>query len=377
VAEQIEVKERVRADLLRLLFQQVPLSSLISVLVAAILCALLWDLTPRFLLQAWLAIIAVLAVVRVAMTMAFRRRAGDLDIRAWERRFVVSLIFTGAVWGFGAVLMLPKESLAHQILVFAFLMGMVGGAIGSYSAHVGAVTTTSVLMILPATIAFALQDNMLTRATAFAAVIYVSAAFRAARSLSASLRDSYRLTHELEAARADADRLARTDELTEMRNRRAFYEHGELAVSQSLRYGDPLALLLFDLDHFKRINDTWGHATGDEVLRATALIVQRTIRASDIAGRVGGEEFAILLLRASETQALAMAERLRVAMEKAPLYHDAGIVHFTASFGVALLGGELNTLDRLLAQADKALYAAKQEGRNRVAYPKPGTDHTS
>ena len=366
------VSEQVRGDLLALLFRQVPLSSVISILVASILCAILWDLTSPDWLGAWWVLIVGLAVLRVGLTYLFRRRAsGDDDLKRWEAVFVVTLVLTGAAWGIGGWLIMPKQSLAHQILIYAFLMGMVGGAIASYSTHLFAVTATSAFIILPATIAFAIQDSALTRAMAFASTIYVIAAFRAAKTLSATLKKSYQLTHELERARASAEEQARTDELTGMRNRRAFYEVGDLAVAQAIRYRDPLALILLDIDHFKKINDTWGHATGDEVLRLVALIVQRTIRTSDVAGRVGGEEFAILLPRANAADAVAMAERLRVAMEKAPLYHDQGEIHFTSSFGVALAGGEANTLEKLLADADRALYEAKESGRNRVVSRAP------
>jgi diguanylate cyclase (GGDEF)-like protein len=370
VAEPVAVEERARADLLRLLYQQVPLSSLISALVATMLCAILWDLTPRDLLKAWWLAIVALALFRVGLTYAFRRRPDDAALRAWEQRFVVTLVLTGAAWGVGGWLAMPKESLAHQILIYAFLMGMVGGAIASYSAHFVATSATSVLIMLPATLAFAIQESALTRMMAIASVIYLLAAFRAARAISTSLKRSYQLTHELEAARADAERQARTDELTEMRNRRAFYELGELAIAQAARYRDPLAVIMLDIDRFKDINDTWGHAAGDEILRLVALIVQRTVRTSDIAGRVGGEEFAILLPRATPADAVAMAERLRAAMEKAPLWHDQGEIHFTASFGVAS-AGEGETLDHLLAEADKALYDAKEGGRNRVACRAP------
>jgi diguanylate cyclase (GGDEF)-like protein len=265
---------------------------------------------------------------------------------------------------------MPKDSLAYQAVVYFFLMGMAGGAVANYSGHPRTATATVILVMLPATVWLALEDNVLTRAMAIGAVIYVVAAFRAATTLSASLRRSIRLTHELAIARADAERLARTDELTGMRNRRAFYELGELAMAQAKRYDDPIAVISLDIDHFKKVNDTWGHATGDETLRLVALIIQRTIRTSDIAGRVGGEEFAIVLPRATPEQALAMAERLRAAMEKAPLYHDRGEIHFTSSFGVAVRDAENDTLDRLLAEADKALYEAKEGGRNRVVCAK-------
>ena len=360
------VDERVRTELVTLLFAQVPLSSVISALVASILCALLWNVTRHDLLGAWWLVIVARSLARVAMALAFKRRPADDDIRSWERRFIMTLVMTGIAWGVGGWLMMPKDSLAYQAVVYFFLMGMAGGAVANYSADVRSVTATVVLIMLPSTLAFAVEESPVTRAMAFGAVIYVVSAFRAAATLSASFKRSHELTYELEIARELAERQARTDELTEMRNRRAFYELGELAISQAIRYDDPLALISLDIDRFKEVNDTWGHATGDETLRLVALIIQRTIRTSDIAGRIGGEEFAILLPRASAEQAVAMAERLRVAMEKAPLYHDAGVIHFTASFGVAIRNAEANTLDRLLAEADKALYEAKEGGRNRV-----------
>jgi diguanylate cyclase (GGDEF)-like protein len=362
----VTIQDRVRADLVGLLYQQVALSSLISALIATLLCAILWTVTRHDLLQAWWLTVVALSVLRAAMAAAYRRRPSEADARTWERRFIVTLAMTGAVWGVGGWLIMPPGSLVYQTVVYFFLMGMVGGAVANYSAHVVGVMTTTILIFLPSTLAFAIEDNPLTRAMALGSVVYVVGAFRATTMLSASFRHSYVLAHELDLARETAEHQARTDELTQMRNRRAFHELGEIAVAQARRYNDPLALISLDIDHFKKVNDTWGHATGDETLRLVALIIGRTIRTSDIAARIGGEEFAILLPRASPEQAVAMAERLRAAMEKAPLYHDNGELHFTASFGVAVRTAEIDTLDRLLAEADKALYEAKEGGRNRV-----------
>jgi diguanylate cyclase (GGDEF)-like protein len=224
----------------------------------------------------------------------------------------------------------------------------------------------TVVVFLPSTFAFAIEDHPLSRAMAFGSFVYIVGAYRAARALSASFRRSHQLTYELEVARAAAEEQARTDELTKMRNRRAFYELGEVAVAQARRYNDPLALISLDIDHFKKINDTWGHAQGDETLREVAKVIGRMVRTSDIAARIGGEEFAILLPRASPEQAAAMAERLRAAMEEASLPQEKGELRFTASFGVAVRTAQADTLDRLLAEADRALYEAKEAGRNRV-----------
>jgi diguanylate cyclase (GGDEF)-like protein len=361
----LNVKERVRADLVALLFQQVPQSALINAAVASILCTILWDVTPRAALVGWWVVVVSMSLLRTAVAFAFRRRKNDDDIRAWQHRFTATLVATGAVWGIGGWIVMPDD-LEYELLVYGFLMAMVGGSIASYSAHMPSVIATSILVMLPATLDFAIEKSGLTRAMAIACVIYLAAAFRAAHALSKSLRRSYELTHELEIARVNAEREARTDELTRMRNRRAFHELGELAMAQAMRYGDPIALITLDIDRFKRVNDTYGHAVGDEVLRAVAGVILRTVRTSDIAARIGGEEFAVLLPRAAAGDAVAMAERLRAAMERTPVPHPRGDLRFTASFGVALPGPQADTLERLLAEADKALYAAKEGGRNRV-----------
>lgn len=349
-----------------LLYRQVPQSAGISVLVASVLCVLMWHVVEEERLVAWWIAIAALSVARVALVHAFRRRPAGSAAMVWERWFVATLVMTGIAWGVGGWFLTPRDSIAHQAVVFFFLMGMAGGAVANYSAHVGAVTTTIVVLMLPATLEFAAQDNQLTRTMALGALIYVVAAFRAARIFSSALRRSIQLTHELHVAREAAELQARTDALTGMRNRRAFHEQGELLMAQARRYDDPLALISLDVDHFKGVNDTWGHAAGDATLRCVAEIVHHTIRTSDVAGRVGGEEFAILLPRASAEQAAAMAERLRASMEATPVRADGRELRFTASFGVAVRGQGTETLEQLLALADKALYEAKQGGRNRV-----------
>lgn len=177
---------------------------------------------------------------------------------AWERRFVVSLIVTGVVWGLGGLVIMPADSL-HQAIVYFFLMGMAGGAVATYSAHASCTYITISSLLLPSTAWFVFQDDVVLRAMAAAGLVYVGAAYRATRTLSFFLHRTFQLSHELQIANEKAEHLARTDSLTGMRNRRAFYEQGERALDQARRYGRPLSLIMLDIDHFKAINDTWGH----------------------------------------------------------------------------------------------------------------------
>jgi len=170
--------------------------------------------------------------------------------------------------------------------------------------------------------------------------------------------------HRLEA---DLVRLATLDELTRLPNRRHFLEQARREVERSRRYGSSLSLLMVDADRFKDINDTHGHAGGDAVLRALAETGRRLLRETDVMGRLGGEEFALLLPETDPSQARVVAERLCGAVRAlaVPL-PGGGTAGLTVSVGVAALGPGVENLDELMRRADSALYAAKQRGRDRV-----------
>jgi diguanylate cyclase (GGDEF)-like protein len=169
--------------------------------------------------------------------------------------------------------------------------------------------------------------------------------------------------------RQEAETLAITDSLTGIANRRHFLEKGELFLKLSQRYGRPISLLMFDIDHFKQVNDRYGHAAGDAVLRHIVRVAADNLRSSDILGRIGGEEFAVILPETTPPNALAVAELLcrRIASTPA-LLEEAGELVVTVSFGVVGLEGPTPGADfgRLLQVADEGLYRAKREGRNRV-----------
>jgi diguanylate cyclase (GGDEF)-like protein len=156
---------------------------------------------------------------------------------------------------------------------------------------------------------------------------------------------------------------AHTDELTGANNRRYFMQLGREEISRSLRYDRPLSLLLLDLDHFKAINDKFGHDTGDEVLRSFSWLCRRTLREPDILGRLGGEEFAVLIPEESINGALKTAERLRAAVEEE---FATTPYHLTVSIGVTEMQHSDSTISDLLKRADAMMYEAKHQGRNRV-----------
>ncbi len=160
--------------------------------------------------------------------------------------------------------------------------------------------------------------------------------------------------------------IADTDDLTGISNRRHFLEIARHELKRAKRFHRSLSVVMLDVDHFKAVNDTRGHAVGDDVLRTLAHTCLKALRDMDVIGRYGGEEFAILLLETDEKQAFKVTERLRKAVQKMAIDTDAGPVRITVSQGIATATGAESDIPELLARADTALYAAKNNGRNRV-----------
>lgn len=156
--------------------------------------------------------------------------------------------------------------------------------------------------------------------------------------------------------------MAQTDALTGIANRRSALSFLETEMRHALEDGTPLSVAILDIDHFKSINDRFGHATGDAVIRKTAVLCSGAVRSSDLAGRIGGEEFVLVLPGADSATAQNVGERVRVSIETADWGAD-GPDTVTASIGVATLKGTEGA-EQLLAEADGALYRAKREGRN-------------
>lgn len=182
----------------------------------------------------------------------------------------------------------------------------------------------------------------------------------------------YDVTHEavskrrFESANAQLQQMSRTDGLTGLFNRRYWEEQCEFEYKRSMRTGQDTSLVILDIDHFKKINDNYGHPAGDQVIKTMAKIITTAVRETDIAGRYGGEEFTVILPDTDAKSAKLVAERIRKLTERLPVEYEGQAINFTVSVGIAMLdpsyGSHLIWLDR----ADKGLYEAKETGRNRT-----------
>ena len=183
-------------------------------------------------------------------------------------------------------------------------------------------------------------------------------------------------TLELAWSFAEVDRRARTDPLTGLWNRLHFGEQLQRALVEADTSGEPVSLVLVDIDHFKRVNDSFGHEAGDTVLKHVAKVVQEGVRGGDICVRYGGEEIAMLLGHTTSAEAEEIAERLRARLASAPIRHAGAEITVTASFGVASYPETVKARAQLFPSADKALYIAKHDGRNRVRVKPVGNIRT-
>jgi diguanylate cyclase (GGDEF)-like protein len=182
-----------------------------------------------------------------------------------------------------------------------------------------------------------------------------------------NITDRLEAENELRQVKQEMERLAHTDSLTGLANRRFFMQRLHEEIDRATRYRHPLSVLLLDLDLFKQVNDTHGHDAGDRVLAAVAHTISRVKRTSDVAARVGGEEFALLLPATDLEGAGQLAERLRRDIAATHVEYASGErVSVTTSIGFAAIHERENDLDDLLVRADRALYRAKHEGRDRV-----------
>jgi len=169
---------------------------------------------------------------------------------------------------------------------------------------------------------------------------------------------------KLEDANQKLNNLSKTDHLTQLNNRGAWEGYLQNEFNRSRRSKHKCSVVMFDIDHFKNVNDTYGHQAGDEVIRRTSALLKDTLRETDIAGRYGGEEFGVILVDTSAKDALSFTERLRKRIEAEVVEYETFKIKYTVSLGISELTDDCETYQTWLEQSDKALYVCKESGRN-------------
>jgi diguanylate cyclase (GGDEF)-like protein len=280
----------------------------------------------------------------------------------------VELVLKWDMWG-------PYPGLPAQVFIillfylflpYALVLNLAGGVAGS------AVFLWAVAAHTPATEAYVLTVALFLILGNLFGAYFLAAFSRAERIEHRALQEEKYLNHQLQneiAERLKAEarllEMAITDDLTGLANRRHFMDQARREMLRAHRFGHPLSLLMIDVDHFKSVNDRFGHAAGDQALVHLAGLLKNNMRDIDLCARIGGEEFVALLPQTALAEAGEAAERIRAQVASTPVAVDAASILLTVSIGMAAANPGIEEVDDLIRKADRALYMAKRLGRNR------------
>lgn len=361
-----DLKLLVHSEKLHLLYEQSYPAIYTSMLTAIILSAILWPAKEHNILLVWLSIMFIASIARLYLFRQYHKvDPKGLEILSWEKPYFITLTLTTLTWGLGSLAIMPFDSPLHQVIILTFLVGLSGAATSLYSSHTHITITTILILLLPVIIYFLINGNYTSIGLAIAAVGFLVSSVRATRFLGKTLDQNFTLKHQLEVSKTKAEEDARIDHLTNLYNSRAFHEAGENLANISQRNNDNFSLIIMDIDHFKNVNDTFGHPAGDHILKKVAEMLQQIFRRSDICARIGGEEFAILLPSTKLDQSYELAEKIRKKIQETSFIFNDQSISITASFGVS---SGIDDIDTLFVQADKLLYQSKDAGRNMTSY---------
>ena len=356
----------IELEKLRLTFANLPVALTLSFFVSFFLVAVLRHVQSTAYLVAWFLVSALIGLVRHLQSRRFKfLHEHEIDVRHWRLRVDIGTALSGVWWGCGALVLFPAD-LPHQVYVAFILAGVGAAAMTSYAA----MRRTYFLFVLPsilslmARIAWERTEEHISMAilVGMFLIVVVRSAINTENMITTVLE--LRSTN-LELTRA-LHHEATHDALVDLVNYREFHTRLQHVAAMSAREKQPYALLFVDLDYFKQINDTAGHAAGDEALRLVGALLKDQLRSTDTAGRVGGDEFAVLLSGCPRERAEQIANNILSAVQKLEVRWEGKTFHVGASIGVAYTdAGEYDTA-AVLRAADSACYTAKRSGRNRI-----------
>ena len=360
--------------------RQLPTVFVANPLLAAFIAVIYWDMVFRTLLVLLVAAEFVLWTPAILSWRRLRNKARPARVSAGnERRAMIFSASAGSLWALAAFVLYPAGGPEERAALVMLLAGLCAGSVSFFSSSPKASMAfylPFMLMLLAQALTFMESSPVLPAAIA----VFIACALWFTRTSWNQfvenvriLVDRDRLLQEakdsgtqLELMLSRMSDLAMVDELTGLKNRRSFFDDIDSVIAGSRRRGKPVAIALLDLDHFKDVNDTHGHAVGDDTLREVARRIEDTLRQEQVVGRLGGEEFVVLLPDTNPQQALVAIERVRKAVGETPIpVTGDGEVWITLSGGIApLLDGMV--VQVAIQHADKAMYRAKALGRNRV-----------
>ena len=357
--------QHIRIEKIKLLYQHSAIPIVLSAVASLFLVAALWHSANRQHLLIWLTATLTLTFARAILLRKFKHSKPQNEaVLNWEMPYSISLMTAFLLWSLGLIWIMPRDNLSAVFILNTFSIGLAGAAISWYSPLRYLQMATISLALIPMIIVLLTLGHQETFWVGIAACCMYVSCMVTSVMLQKTFNGNLELAYDLEVAKKHAESLASTDSLTGLNTRRAFFAKAESLFAYCKRNNQPISALMLDVDHFKKINDSYGHAAGDIALRNLAQLLKSNLRESDLSCRFGGEEFAVLLPNTNAEEAAEMANLIKKMMATTIIaLADENALSLTASFGIAENG---DSVEDLLNHADKAMYAAKNYGRNHV-----------
>ena len=327
------------------------------------------EFIPISHLLIWLLAQIILALYRFYNTKMFDKyllQNNQEKINKEEIYFIILNIFQSIMWAAASLLVMFYAPQPFEFVMFVVAIGVITAATLSMSAFYKAYLIFIFSLIIPQIMIMLYYGDEQHIALVIFIMIYIPAIILLSKAMLNSRISSIQAHEELEKSTEKFRQLSIIDKLTNIYNRRYFFEMAQNLILMGSREKKNTSILMLDVDHFKHINDNYGHQAGDLVLTELAKTIKNTMRSSDLFARVGGEEFAILLNNTSFIQAKVIAEKIRYTIQNKEFIYNSVVIKTTISIGISEVNKENFLLESVYKNADMQLFKAKEGGRNRV-----------
>jgi diguanylate cyclase (GGDEF)-like protein len=291
---------------------------------------------------------------------------GAAGFTLWRNAFIAGAFTSGCAWGALSLFLFPADSILHQAYLTFILGGICAGAVSSYAPQPGAFPAFCVSVLTPYATAIWMTDVPESNLLAALVLAFMIIMLRAAQHARTNVQDVLDLQVRNSNLTRALHHRATHDSLVDLVNHGEFNRRLKRIAASDRREGGEYSMIFIDLDLFKEVNDTGGHAAGDEVLKSVAQVLKRSSRGGDTAARVGGDEFALLLEGCPGKRAKQIGEHIRREIAELRVLHEGEYYGVEASVGIAYGRAGVHSAESMLKAADAACYAAKERGRNQV-----------
>jgi len=327
------------------------------------------DYIPLLYLFTWALFQTIFIIFRIRNMNLLEKfiQAGDTEkIRQHSKYFFIALMISSFLWNISVIAGVVYAPYPYELLTLLMMVGIITGGVLSIASLYYMYIVYFFLMMIPHLLILLLYADGIHFAAAAFIIVYMPMILLLTKSIYNDQLENILMNESLQNSVNELHTLSITDSLTNIYNRRYFFDVAQNNITLSKRNKTPLTLLMIDIDYFKNVNDTYGHQAGDIVLISLTKKLKNSIRESDILARVGGEEFAILLYNTSHSDAKNIAEKLRQNVEDMHITYEDVVIPISVSIGIGKLDKDNTSIEALYKEADNNLYKAKENGRNRV-----------